>query len=209
MESAAVNEVTRILSAIVQGDPSAASQLLPLVYYELRKLAAQRLAQQTPGQTLQPTALVHEAYLRLVAGPKGDDWDSRSYRILMALLWWSSLRPRRKNCRRPPIKTPKWTSFPIIPTLSAQSPETSAGRNAKPPDLHAEKSRRRRAVSVKGAVLVIQDGYLVYYRKLFSACGFEDNCRSTMLISTGITRSHFFCPKCRKSREVQIQGTMH
>src|SRR6516162_4252039 len=64
--SAAVNEVTQILSAIAQGDPSAASQLLPLVYDELRGLAAQKLAHEHPGQTLQPTALVHEAYLRLV-----------------------------------------------------------------------------------------------------------------------------------------------
>src|SRR5207245_9550347 len=62
-----MSEVTRILSAIEQGDPQAASQLLPLVYDELRKLAAQRLAQEKPGQTLQATALVHEAYTRLVA----------------------------------------------------------------------------------------------------------------------------------------------
>jgi RNA polymerase sigma factor (TIGR02999 family) len=61
-----MNEVTRILSAIEQGDPHAAEQLLPLVYDELRQLAAQRLAQEKPGQTLQATALVHEAYLRLV-----------------------------------------------------------------------------------------------------------------------------------------------
>src|SRR4029077_9032844 len=61
-----MTEVTRILSAIEQGDPSAASQLLPLVYDELRELAAQKLAQEKPGQTLQATALVHEAYLRLV-----------------------------------------------------------------------------------------------------------------------------------------------
>jgi RNA polymerase sigma factor (TIGR02999 family) len=74
-----VNEVTRILSAIAQGDPSAASQLLPLVYDELRQLAAHRMAQQMPGHTLQPTALVHEAYLRLVVDPKGDDWDSRGH----------------------------------------------------------------------------------------------------------------------------------
>src|SRR5262249_3058816 len=64
-----LTEVTRILSAIHQGDPQAATQLLPLVYDELRKLAAQKLAQEKPGQTLQATALVHEAYLRLVAGP--------------------------------------------------------------------------------------------------------------------------------------------
>ena len=61
-----MSEVTRILSAIEQGDPQAAEQLLPLVYEELRKLAAQKLAQEKPGQTLQATALVHEAYVRLV-----------------------------------------------------------------------------------------------------------------------------------------------
>jgi RNA polymerase sigma factor (TIGR02999 family) len=74
-----MSEVTRILSAIEQGDPHAAEQLLPLVYDELRQLATQKLAHQMPGQTLQPTALVHEAYLRLVGDPKGDDWDSRGH----------------------------------------------------------------------------------------------------------------------------------
>jgi RNA polymerase sigma factor (TIGR02999 family) len=74
-----MSEVTRILSAIEQGDPSAAEQLLPLVYEELRQLAAQRLAQEKPGQTLQPTALVHEAYLRLVEGNRGQGWDSRGH----------------------------------------------------------------------------------------------------------------------------------
>jgi RNA polymerase sigma factor (TIGR02999 family) len=64
-----MSEVTRILSAIDQGDPHAAEQLLPLVYEELRKLASQKMAQEKPGQTLQTTALVHEAYLRLVASP--------------------------------------------------------------------------------------------------------------------------------------------
>ncbi len=63
-----MNEITRILSAIDQGDARAADQLWPLVYEELRRLAAQKLAQETPGQTLQPTALVHEAYLRLAGG---------------------------------------------------------------------------------------------------------------------------------------------
>jgi RNA polymerase sigma factor (TIGR02999 family) len=66
-----MNEVTRILSAIEQGDPKAAEQLLPLVYSELRRLAAQKLAQETPGQTLEATALVHEAYLRLVVPARG------------------------------------------------------------------------------------------------------------------------------------------
>src|SRR5213593_297371 len=66
-----MNDVTRVLEAIDRGEPRAASELLPLVYDELRKLAAQKLAQEKPGQTLDATALVHEAYLRLV-GPDGD-----------------------------------------------------------------------------------------------------------------------------------------
>src|SRR5262245_25671693 len=74
-----MSDVTQILHAIANGDPAAASQLLPLVYDALRKLAAPRLAHQTPGQTLQPTALVHEAYLRLVGDLEGDDWDSRGH----------------------------------------------------------------------------------------------------------------------------------
>lgn len=72
-------DVTGILIAIEQGDPHAAEQLLPLVYDELRKLAAQRLAQERPGQTLQATALVHEAYLRLVAGEPTRDWNGRGH----------------------------------------------------------------------------------------------------------------------------------
>jgi len=74
-----MSEVTRILSAIEQGDPHAAEQLLPLVYDELRKLAAVRLAQEKPGQTLQATALVHEAYLRLVDVERAQRWDSRGH----------------------------------------------------------------------------------------------------------------------------------
>jgi RNA polymerase sigma factor (TIGR02999 family) len=74
-----MSEATRILSAIEQGDTSAAEQLLPLVYDELRRLAAQRLAQEKPGQTLQPTALVHEAYLRLVDVEQARHWDSRGH----------------------------------------------------------------------------------------------------------------------------------
>jgi len=70
-----MNDVTRVLSAIEQGDPRAAKQLLPLVYDELRKLAGQKLAHESPGQTLQATALVHEAYLRLV-GNDDPGWDS-------------------------------------------------------------------------------------------------------------------------------------
>jgi RNA polymerase sigma factor (TIGR02999 family) len=74
-----MNEVTRVLSAIEGGDPHAAEQLLPLVYDELRKLAVQKLAQEKPGQTLEATALVHEAYVRLVDGDQARHWNSRGH----------------------------------------------------------------------------------------------------------------------------------
>ena len=74
-----MNEVTRVLSAIEGGDPHAAEQLLPLVYEELRKLAAQKLAHEKPGQTLQATALVHEAYLRLMDADPAPHWNSRGH----------------------------------------------------------------------------------------------------------------------------------
>jgi RNA polymerase sigma factor (TIGR02999 family) len=74
-----MSDVTRILSQIEQGDPAAAEQLLPLVYDELRKLAAAKLAQEKPGQTLQATALVHEAYVRLVDVEQAQHWDSRGH----------------------------------------------------------------------------------------------------------------------------------
>ena len=74
-----MNDVTQILSQIEQGDPSAAEQLLPLVYGELRKLAAAKLAQEKPGQTLQATALVHEAYVRLMGSADAKRWDCRGH----------------------------------------------------------------------------------------------------------------------------------
>jgi RNA polymerase sigma factor (TIGR02999 family) len=80
-----MNEVTRILTAAEQGDPSAPAKLLPLVYDELRKLASQKLAEEKPGQTLQATALVHEAYIRLVQSPHPEqgagsqNWNSRGH----------------------------------------------------------------------------------------------------------------------------------
>ncbi len=74
-----MNDVTQILSRIEQGDPSAAEQLLPLIYDELRKLAAARLAHEKPGQTLQATALVHDAYLRLVDVEEAQQWNSRGH----------------------------------------------------------------------------------------------------------------------------------
>jgi RNA polymerase sigma factor (TIGR02999 family) len=75
----AVSPVTHILNAIEQGDPKAAAELLPLVYEELRKLAVERMAREQPGQTLQATALVHEAYLRLVDVERPQQWDGRGH----------------------------------------------------------------------------------------------------------------------------------
>src|SRR5687767_8887301 len=74
-----VSEVTHILAAVERGDAQAAGRLLPLVYDELRKLAAARLAEEKPGQTLQPTSLVHEAYLRLVGGEQPRNWNGRGH----------------------------------------------------------------------------------------------------------------------------------
>jgi RNA polymerase sigma factor (TIGR02999 family) len=84
-----MNDVTRVRSAIEQGDPQAAEQLLPLIYDELRKLAARKMAQEAPGQTLEATALVHEAYLRLVTSgnastPQDRHWDSRGHFFVAA-----------------------------------------------------------------------------------------------------------------------------
>src|SRR5262249_388725 len=74
-----MNDVTRILTAIEQGDPEAADALFPIVYDELRRLAAHKLMHEKPGQTLQATALVHEAYLRLLGAQKAPRWDSRGH----------------------------------------------------------------------------------------------------------------------------------
>jgi RNA polymerase sigma factor (TIGR02999 family) len=74
-----MSDITRLLDSVASGDPRAATELLPLVYDELRKLAAARLAQETPGQTLQATALVHEAYLRLVKSNPDQEWNGRSH----------------------------------------------------------------------------------------------------------------------------------
>jgi RNA polymerase sigma factor (TIGR02999 family) len=74
-----MSDVTRLIDAAAAGDPKAAAELLPLVYDELRKLAASRLAEEKPGQTLQPTALVHEAYVRLVGGEQPQDWNGKAH----------------------------------------------------------------------------------------------------------------------------------
>ena len=92
----AMSDVTRILSQIEQGDPQAAEQLLPLVYNELRKLAAVKLAQEKPGQSLQATALVHETYLRRVGSDDSQPWLNRGHFFAAAAepcggVWWTIL----------------------------------------------------------------------------------------------------------------------
>ena len=98
-----MTEVTRILSALEQGDTHAAEQLLPLVYDELRRLAAEKMAQEKPGQTLQATALVHEAYLRLVDEERARRWNSRGHFFAAAAEAMRHIlvdRARRKRSRK-------------------------------------------------------------------------------------------------------------
>ena len=92
-----MSDVTRILSRIESGDPSAVEQLMPLVYDELRKLAAARLADERPDQTLQATALVHEAYIRLVDVEKAQHWNSRGhfFGTRTAHMYWMPAAPNR------------------------------------------------------------------------------------------------------------------
>src|SRR5262249_59436408 len=103
-----MSELARILSALGQGDPHDAAQLLPLVYDELRQLAAQKLAQEAPGQTLQATALVHEAYLRLVGAEKSAHWDSRRHffpaaaEAMPRILIYRARRPHAEKHRGQP-----------------------------------------------------------------------------------------------------------
>ena len=121
-----MSDVTRILSQINDGDPSAAEQLLPLVYDELRKLAAVRLSQEKPGQTLQATALVHEAYIRLVDTERAQRWDNRGHffgaaaeamrRILVA----SAKRKRRPKHGGDRMRVDLESACPVEPSPSDQ-----------------------------------------------------------------------------------------
>ncbi len=98
-----MSEITRILQSIEAGQAAAAEQLLPLVYEELRKLAAAHLINEQPGQTLQPTALVHEAYLRLVGGANPEQWNSRGHFFAAAAV---AIR-RNPGRKRPPQAEPQ------------------------------------------------------------------------------------------------------
>ena len=136
-----MNDVTRILSAIEQGDPQAAEQLLPLVYDELRKLAAQRLAQEKPGQTLQATALVHEAYLRLV-GRRGGPALGQPRPLLRRRGRGHAPHPRRQ---RPPQAAPEARRRPAPrrPRRRRASPIDAAGRGPAGPGRGPDEAGRR------------------------------------------------------------------
>jgi RNA polymerase sigma factor (TIGR02999 family) len=117
-----VNQVTLILDQIQQGDAHAAEQLAPLIYDELRKLAAQKLAQEKPGQTLQPTALVHEAYLRLVAPAEATRWDSRGHffaaaaEVMRRILVDAARRKQteKHGGRRRRVELPDFPAEPVV-----------------------------------------------------------------------------------------------
>ena len=92
----------------------------------------------------------------------------------------------------------------FAPTSQGRAIPTEKAKAPRPPP----QPRKLRAVALKGAVILSQDGVDVQYRKKCSQCGFEDRCRSSMRIGNGLTRVHFYCPECRKGRDVQIQGIM-
>jgi RNA polymerase sigma factor (TIGR02999 family) len=121
-----MNDVTRILSAIEQGDPMAAGQLLPLVYDELRKLAARKLAREQPGQTLQATALVHEAYLRLVGDGEEQRWDRRGHFFAAAATAMHRILVERARRKRRRIHGGELQRRELHPDLAA-SPEPDEG----------------------------------------------------------------------------------
>jgi RNA polymerase sigma factor (TIGR02999 family) len=120
-----MNNITKVLSAMEQGDPNASEQLLPLVYDELRKLAAVRLAQEKPGQTLQPTALVHEAYLRLVGNHTSQQWNSRGHFFGAAAEAMRRILVELARRKAGPQQGGNWTRVQLADNLLAsdQQPE--------------------------------------------------------------------------------------
>jgi RNA polymerase sigma factor (TIGR02999 family) len=117
-----MSDVTRILSQIEQGDPAAAEKLLPLVYNELRKLAAARLTEEKPGQTLQATALVHEAYLRLVDGKNVEHWDSRGHFFAAAAEAMRRILVDQARQKRSQRRGGDWNQQPLE-DLEIEAPE--------------------------------------------------------------------------------------
>jgi RNA polymerase sigma factor (TIGR02999 family) len=175
-----MSEVTHILSAIDRGDPRAAEQLLPLVYEELRRLAAQKLAQERPGQTLQATALVHEAYVRLVDTEEAQHWNSRGHffaaaaeamrRILVDAARSKSAAKRGGRQRRVEIEVAELAARPRDPKLLALDDALAKLEQQHPPQAQLVKLRyfaglsNREAAEVLGISTATASRYWVYAR---------------------------------------------
>ena len=142
-----MSDVTHILSQIESGDPSAAEQLLPLVYEELRKLAAAKLAQEKPGQTLQATALVHEAYIRLVDVEKAQHWDcggisSRPRPKRCGGSWWSKLADKQQLKRGGAAEASGFGRCRSRHESGARADLLATERRARSPGRHTTQGRR-------------------------------------------------------------------
>ena len=147
-----MSDVTRILSAIEQGDPSAAEQLLPLVYDALRRLAAQKLAQEKPGQTLQATALVHEVYLRLVGGEQPQGWDGRRHFFAAAAEAMRRIlidRARHKRTRKAGGGRPRLDLDDIEPALEEENSDRLLALDEALRQLEAEDPRKAELVKLR------------------------------------------------------------
>ena len=147
-----MGDVTRILSAIEQGDLSAAEQLLPLVYDELRQLAAQRLAHEQPGQTLQATALVHEAYLRLVGGEQARDWSGRRHFFAAAAEAMRRIlidRARHKLTRKAGGGRPRLDLGDIEPALEEENGDRLLALDEALRQLEGEDPRKAELVKLR------------------------------------------------------------
>jgi RNA polymerase sigma factor (TIGR02999 family) len=155
-----MSEVTQLLNAIRQGDQQASAELLPLVYEELRKLAAQKLAQEKPGQTLQATALVHEAYLRLVDGEESQQWNGRGHFFAAAAEAMRRLlvdQARQKRSQRRGGEFQRIELSAIDPAVSAKSLDILALDEALQ-QLSAKDARAADGLSSAGPARVLRNG---------------------------------------------------
>jgi RNA polymerase sigma factor (TIGR02999 family) len=145
-------DLTRILAAAEAGDPRAAAELLPLVYEELRKLAAARLVEERPGQTLQPTALVHEAYLRLVGGDRPRDWNGRGHFFAAAAEAMRRIlidRARHKQARRAGGGRRRLGLDDIEPALAEENGDRLLALDGALRQLEAEDPRKAELVKLR------------------------------------------------------------
>ena len=147
-----MSEVTRILTAIEQGDPHASEQLLPLVYDELRQLAAAHLAREQPGQTLQATALVHEAYLRLLGGTQSQDWGGRRHFFAAAAEAMRRIlidRARHKQTKKAGGRHRRLDLDDIQPVVEGESGDRLVALDEALRQLEAEDPRKAELVKLR------------------------------------------------------------